>query len=420
MRRYQFLCTAFLIFLVSLANAQVPLAHNGELALAFPHIRAEESSNWFVDYVRHGGEPTFRLLVHHFHADCTGYLYIGKTKLAYVPTSTAGPSDAFEISRSELKDSSPRFSGFRFALPDKTQQFAFLSEPTNHTASQQDAREQLMLFVELMMTDFDSAQAEFGRIAAGWQQTFVSPATAAHNTGPPVTKFFSPNGVTDGALVDAGTDSLKLIGLVAQATPVRAVLINGQLATTQPLAANILEFQSSPMQLQSATTSLNVLTISDSGQSQLSFSVRKPTIAFASTALYTPDPTIAVKGTLTGFGEVERVEVGGEAATLTRTADNSVAFVTPGVPVNPGKNTLQGTITNANGSLHPFSVVVERRPRLSLDFVRRAIHTLSRARLTELVDEYGVDFRLDEDKTKLLRAAGADQSLLDAIRDASP
>jgi hypothetical protein len=87
--------------------------------------------------------------------------------------------------------------------------------------------------------------------------------------------------------------------------------------------------------------------------------------------------------------------------------------------VEPGKNTLLGTIVGADGSRHPFSVVVERRPRLSLDFVRRAIPTLSRARLLELLDEYGVDFQLDEENTKQLRAAGADASVLEAISEAA-
>ena len=104
---------------------------------------------------------------------------------------------------------------------------------------------------------------------------------------------------------------------------------------------------------------------------------------------------------------------------LTRNPDSSVGFVTSDIPVDLGKNTFLGTIVSADGTRHSFSVVVERRPRLTLDFVRRAIQTLSRTRLLELLDEYGVDFPLDEVSTKQLRAAGADQTLLDAIGEAA-
>jgi len=189
---------------------------------------------------------------------------------------------------------------------------------------------------------------------------------------------------------------------------------------TRPFTANIVEFQSPTMPLTAATTSVNLLTIFDSGQSQITFTVRRPTVDFASTSLSTADPTVTVKGTLTGYGKVENIELGGNAGTVSTEADDAFQFVIPNVAVNPGKNMLEGSITSIDGVVHPFSVVVERRPRLSFDFVRRAIHTLSRARLTELLDEYGVDFQLDEETTQALRAAGADQNLLDAIRDAAP
>jgi len=167
--------------------------------------------------------------------------------------------------------------------------------------------------------------------------------------------------------------------------------------------------------VQSAATSVNLLTMFDSGQSQMMFTVRKPTITFTPTTLRTPDATAVVKGTLTGYGEVERVELDGRAATLTSNRDNSVLFEIPGIPVQLGKNTLLGAIVGADGAQHAFSVVVERRPRLTLDFVRRAIHTLSRARLLELLDDYGIDFQLNEETERQLRAAGADTSLLEAI-----
>ena len=83
------------------------------------------------------------------------------------------------------------------------------------------------------------------------------------------------------------------------------------------------------MLLQSTATAVNLVSICDSGQSQLMFTVRKPAITFATTPLRTPDATADVKGTLTGYGEIERVEVDGKAATLTRNPDNSVEFEAP-------------------------------------------------------------------------------------------
>src|SRR6266550_5911756 len=161
MGKLQFTCTALLILVARLATAQVPTAHDGELALGFAHNRAGQISTWFVDYVEHAGEPAFRIPVHHFHAECNGYLYIGKTKLAYIPAFTPGQTDAFQIAHSDLKSVSPRYSGFSLTVGDKAQQFAFLSEPTRRAVSAQDSREQLMLFVNLVITDFDLAQIEF-------------------------------------------------------------------------------------------------------------------------------------------------------------------------------------------------------------------------------------------------------------------
>ena len=418
MGKLQFTCTALLILVARLATAQVPTAHDGELALGFAHNRAGQTSTWFVDYVEHAGEPAFRIPVHHFHAECNGYLYIGKTKLAYIPAFTPGQTDAFQIAHSDLKSVSPRYSGFSFTVGDKAQQFAFLSEPTRRAVSAQDSREQLMLFVNLVITDFDLAQIEFGRIVAGWQQSF-SPTAAPNVAGVPGIKIFAPPGATDGKPVDSTRDLLAVIGVVAQPTPVRGVLMNGQPIRTRPITMNVVEFQSAPVLLQSAATSVNLLTIFDSGQSQMMFTVRKPTITFTPTTLRTPDATAVVKGTLTGYGEVERVELDGRAATLTSNRDNSVLFETPSIPVQLGKNTLLGAIVGADGAQHPFSVVVERRPRLTLDFVRRAIHTLSRARLLELLDDYGIDFQLNEETERQLRAAGADTSLLEAIGEAA-
>jgi hypothetical protein len=419
MGKLRFTCSLFLIFLAHLALAQVPVAHDGELALGFAHNRAGQTSTWFVDYVEHAGEPAFRIPVHHFHAECSGYLYIGKTKIAYTPAFTPGQKDAFQVARSDLKGASPRYSGFSFTVGAKTQQFAFLSEPARRAASSQDSREQLMLFVSLMMSDFDLAQAEFGRIAAGWQQVFSAAGAPNPPPGAAGIRVFSPRGAAEGKLVDSARDSLAVLGVVAQPTPVRGVLMNGQPILTRQISLNIVEFQSAPVPLQSASTAVNLVSICDSGQSQLMFTVRKPAITFATIPLRTPDATADVKGTLTGYGEIERVELDGKAATLTRNPDNSVGFETPGIPVELGKNTLLGTIVNADSARYSFSVVVERRPRLSLDFVRRAIQTLSRTRLLELLDEYGVDFQLDEGTTKQLRAAGADQSLLEAIGEAA-
>lgn len=413
-------CLTLLLILASFATAQVPVAHDGELALGFAHNRSGETATWFVDYLEHGGEPAFRIAVHHFHAECDGYLYIGKTKIAYVPAFTPEQYDGFEVARSNLKSASPRYSGFSFTFGDRTQQFAFLSEPAKQAVSSPDSREQLMLFVHLMMTDFGLAQSEFGLIAAGWQQSFSPTAATKDATGAPGIRVLAPAGVADGAWVDAGSESLALVGIVAQPTPVRGLLMNGQPLPTRPITKNIVEFQSAPRRLEDAATPVNLSTNSDSGQSQITFTVRKPTISFASMTLYTADATATVKGTIAGYGEVERIELEGKAASVTRTPNNSFWFITPNLPVNPGKNVLQGTIIGVDGSTHSFSVVVERRVRLSLDFVRRAIRTLSRARLLEILDAYGVDFQLDEETTKQLRAAGADEKLLDAIADAGP
>ena len=314
MGKLQFTCLVLVILLARRAPAQVPTAHDGELALGFAHNLAGQTTTWFVDYVEHAGEPAFRISVHHFHADCSGYLYIGKTKIAYTPAFAPGQKDAFQVARSDLNGSSSRYSGFSFTVGAKTQQFAFLSEPDKHATPAQDAREQLMLFVSLMMSDFDLAQTEFGRIVAGWQQTFASAGAPNQSPGVAGIRVFSPRGAAEGKVVDSTRDSLAVIGVAAQPTPVRGVLINGQPILTRQISMNVVEFQSAPVLLQSAATTVNLLSICDSGQSQLMFTVRKPAITFATTSLRTPDATANVKGTLTGYGEIERVELDGKAA----------------------------------------------------------------------------------------------------------
>lgn len=420
MRKLQFIFPFFLILAARLALAQVVTTHDGELSLAFAHSRAEQTSTWFVDYVEHSGEPAFRIFVHHFHADCSGYLYIGLTKISYDPVFTPAQKDSFEVPRGELKSATPRYSGFSLTLGGKVQQFAFLSEPTRHPVAEGDAREQLMLFASLMVNNFELAQTEFGRIAAGWQQMFLPRAAPNQATGAAGIKVFSPSGAEAGKVIDATNDPLAVIGLVAEPTPVRGVVVNGQPIPIRSITPNVVEFRSFPLRLQSPTTSINLVSIFDSGQAQLIFIVRKPRIDFAPGTLRTSDPAATVKGTIFGYGEIERVELDGKAASLTRNADNSVGFETPSVPVKLGKNTLLGTIVDVDGSEHPFSVVVERQFRLSLEFVERAIHTLSRERLLDLLNEYGVNFELDAETEKQLRAAGADKSLLEAIGEAGP
>jgi hypothetical protein len=408
-----------MIFVAQLATAQVPTVHDGELALGFEHSRAGQSATWLVDYVEHAGEPAFRLQVHHFHDECSGYLYIGKTKFAYVPVFTPGQKDGFQIERAGLKSVSPRYSGFSFTVGDKVQEFAFLSDSTRRSSSTQDSREQLMLFVNLMMADFDLAQNQFGRIVAGWQQLFAPNPAPNQPAGVSGFRIFSPPGVANGKLVYSTRDLLVVVGVVAQPTPVKSVWMNGQPIAIRPIMKNVVEFQSTPVQLQGGTTSVTVATTFDSGELQMTFAIRKPAITFAAGVLRTADPTATVKGTLIGYGEVERVEIDGKVAALVRNPDSSIAFETAGIAIQPGKNTLQGAIVGIDGTQHAFSVVVERKPRLTLDFVRRAIPTLSRARFADLLDEYGVDFQLDDATIKQLRTAGADQSLLEAIAEAA-
>jgi hypothetical protein len=131
----------------------------------------------------------------------------------------------------------------------------------------------------------------------------------------------------------------------------------------------------------------------------------------------TTQAAFTVHGLAVGFRQVEKIEVGGTAATLRKRDDGGVEFVAERIPLAMGSNTVQGVVTAGNGVRQSFQLEITRKPLpLTLKEVEQALHDgISPARVSTLVAKFGVDFALTEDTEKSLRAVGADSDLLLAI-----
>jgi hypothetical protein len=119
-----------------------------------------------------------------------------------------------------------------------------------------------------------------------------------------------------------------------------------------------------------------------------------------------------------GFQDVDKVEVAGQAASLRRREDGAVEFEVAGVPLTVGPNALQGYVLTRGGVRQNFNLNLTRNPppgppSLTLEEVETALQNgLSKAKITALATQYGVDFELTAEAEKRLRDAGADASLL--------
>ncbi|HLK33098.1 MAG TPA: hypothetical protein VKT29_08405 [Terriglobales bacterium] len=416
------ICLSLLVLLASATVAQVPVAHDGELALQFPHIGRNGASSWFVDYVDYSGEPAFRILVHHYHAWCYGYVYISANRVAYEPVFTPSLKDGFSVSRRSLSNVAPRFSGIEFEIGGKAEKFAFISGPSSPHMPRGllTGRDQLLTFIQLAITNFQSARSQMARVLVGSQKTFS--AEAAGESPPrvsnPTISVLLPAGAAQDAVVDAGTSDLRVLGFAVQNSPIRLGWVNGRRLLLRFVAPNVAEFQSTVVPLAGDLTAVQVTLQTDIVRPQIEFSVRRPRVRFAMLPLETHDATYTLRGTLIGYGDVQAVRLLGVRGAIQRNADGSTSFELPNVPMEVGKNVLTGSVYTAEGVREPFEANVTRIRRLDMAYIQEAMHVLSRARLLELINERGVDFQLDDLNEKVLRAAGADDALLLAISKA--
>jgi hypothetical protein len=243
---------------------------------------------------------------------------------------------------------------------------------------------------------------------------------------PPVISLVEPAGAEESKPTEAGA-TLRVRGIATQPSGIALVTVNGQPAQLKTLSPQTVEFLLPALAVAPGSSSVLVLaTATDKAEAHQVFRVTRPEVkvtAPAPGAQFT-EATVAVRGVASGFRDVERVEVAGQRATLTRRPDASVQFEVAAVPVPVGESVLQGTAVGSSGHSEAFTIAVKRLPppgppALGLKEVLDALQSnVPKARLLALIEQYGVDFALNEDVERQLREAGADSELLLAIAKA--
>jgi hypothetical protein len=400
------------------ALGQTPGVSSGLPALRYIHPTTRHTSAWALEYMGYDREPAFRIEVHHYHAWCNGYLYFTPTRIIYDPALTPFRKDGFSAKRTDITALNPRSAGLEFHLGDVTQKFAFISQPIAAVPAARDERTALMQFVELLGKDFAAAQQQFLRQLAG-----LNGAEGAAFGAQPVINILEPAGASANATVNSPGPLLHVYGVAGGASGIRSVTVNGQPAKLVPLSPQLVEFESSPAPMNPVSNPVSVTAqASDNAQAQIAFNVIRPDIRVAEPPVgyQSSSPAVTVHGTVFGMHDIRRVNIGGVNANLVKRNDGGVDFDAPNVPLQIGMNTIPGFVSRADGQDDTFTVAARRLPPgpppLTLPAILSGLRVgVSQQRIIALIGEKGVDFALTEDAEKLLRAAGAQDPLMEII-----
>jgi hypothetical protein len=243
---------------------------------------------------------------------------------------------------------------------------------------------------------------------------------------PPVISIFEPAGAEEGKITQAAGETFRLHGIATQSSGIAAVLVNGKGAFLKTLSPQVVEFDARDLSLEPGINPVVItVTATDKSEAHLTLRVTRPEVRLFApvSGSETQDADVKVRGIASGFSGVENIEVAGVRATLRRRDDGSVEFEIEKVPIALGPNALQGLVASSGGPRQAFKVEVKRLPppgppALSEKEITDALASMAPARVTALVKQYGVDFELNDDAEKRLRAAGADANLLLAIAKA--
>jgi hypothetical protein len=409
-------CICLIVLLCGAAGAQVAAAHDGELALKFPSPRRPGFA-WYLDYATYDQQPAFRTAVHHFHAACDGYLYVTPTRLVYLPVFSPEQKDPFDVLLKDVTQVRPRFSGIEFQARDRVQKFALVtSEAANGATGQESSRSAVVELLTLAISDFKAAQTRFAAALIGGSAPEPGDTSANPIPAVPLLKVLSPEGVSDGKLVEAGSAAPRMLGYAAAPSEIRSVLINNLPASVRPLLPNVAEFAGTPA-LPAEVVPVDIGMAWAGGESHLAFRLQKAVVQWPHIPLETRSANYKLDGRLAGYGRVTSVEVDGHPARLQANADGTTEFLVD-LPLQVGANAVSGVLTTAQGVRETFPVTIQRFRRLSLQDIKTGLHTLGTRRLLELIAERGVDFPLDSAAQRELRAAGAGSEVLRAIAEA--
>ncbi|HYX71020.1 MAG TPA: hypothetical protein VE825_17930, partial [Terriglobales bacterium] len=393
-------------------------------AADFPH---GVDTNPFL--VAGGDDPVVGINVGHVHTMyseyCWGVLLISRDTIRFVVLQPEGfQQDAFQYARSELAVAK-HWSNFLSLVRERknASELKFRSGRTYHfvmlrpgalAGTPTPADIVPSPDIEGTINSFDATVAR------------LKPPAPPAPPAPPVITMVEPAGAEESRPAEVGA-TLRVRGIATQPSGIAQVTVNGQPATLKALSPQTSEFLLASLAIGPGTSSVLVLaTATDKTESHQVLSVMRPEVKITAPAPGAPvsEATVAVRGVASGFRELERVEVAGKSAALSRQPDGSVQFEVAAVPVPVGESTLQGSAVSSSGHSEPFTIAVKRLPppgppALGLKEVLDALsNRVPKARLLALIQQYGVDFALNEDIERQLREAGADSDLLLAIAKA--
>ena len=385
-----------------------------------------ESSPYLVSG---GDHPVIGLNVGHVHTMyseyCWGVLLISRDSIRYVVLQPEGfQQDAFQYARSDLVVAR-HWNNFLSLVRERknASEIRFNAGRNYHFVMlRAGALKGSPTLADIVPSgDIENSINNFDQVVAR-----LKPPPPPAPPAPPAITLVEPAGAEESKPVEAGA-TLKVRGIATQPSGIALVTVNGQPATLKILSPQTSEFLLPSLPVAPGTTSVLVLaTSTDKAEAHLVFSVVRPEVKVTSPApgAQSTEATVSVRGVATGFRELERVEVAGQRATLTRQPDGSVHFEIAAVPVPVGESTLQGSAVSSSGHSEPFTIAVKRLPppgppALGLKEVLDALNNrVPKPRLLALISQYGVDFALNEDTERQLREAGADSDLLLAIAKA--
>lgn len=415
---------AVLVFVLALAgvSASAQFAKKAAAAPASPGVSGAEGERGGPELAGDEANPALRYPAAHQHAmtGCMGYLTITRERMTF--ESKTEPAHSFDRALADMT-TAQQWRLLGTALQEA--EFKFRGGGTYH------------LF-HVKKRTVENANTRFGWDDVLDFQALIDGATrfdevvqslrAARRPGtPPVISMIEPADATiEGKQLTATGGTLRLRGIASQESGIARVLVNGQPATLRPLTAQSQEF-AADVPVGSSPTGIAVLAeAADKSESHKTFIVTARGIRLlepASSSYETSESRIRVRGVATGFVDVQRVEIAGASATLTRRDSGELEFLWE-APLNVGDNHLQGYVVSATGQREPFALSVKRlapsgpQP-LTVEEVEKALNEgLPQARIAVLVNKYGVDFALTDPAEQRLRRAGAEPSLLLAIAKA--
>ncbi len=381
------------------------------------------------ELVNPGDNPAVRYPVAHiggggiFASFDYGWLYFSRDTIRY-EVVRGGGGNAFSFSRSELQVAKEWTT---MGMPNRAAELRFHGRNYHFwqvtRSNLESGRAKPVGYQELINAANNPedaiamAEARYARYA---------PKPVAPPAPPPTISMLEPAGAEEGRTVSAYESTLRVRGIASQASGIASVSVNGQSAFFKPLAPQTVEFDLRDLPLGAGMSAVVVVaTATDKSVGQMTFRVTRPEVRVLEPGAgsETQEAAVRVRGLAVGFAEVEKVEVGGQSATLRRREDGSVEFDAASVPLALGPNALEGYVLTRSGVRQNFRLNLKRLPPpgpppLTLAEVERALADLPRRRVATMIDEFGVDFELNEEAERRLRAAGADSDLLLAIAKA--